>query len=60
MLDFTNAAEEVVEAFEPYYEATTLADVTNPNIVYEPWPNPKTSMSPAPTIAAADQEDRGD
>ncbi len=45
MLDFTNAAEEVVEAFEPYYEATTLADVTDPNIVYEPWPNPKTSMS---------------
>ncbi|WP_445169893.1 type I restriction endonuclease subunit R [Mycolicibacterium sp. Dal123E01] len=35
VLDFTNTAEEIVEAFEPYYEATTLADVTDPNIVHE-------------------------
>ena len=35
MLDFANAAEDIVEAFEPYYEATTLADVTDPNIVHE-------------------------
>ncbi|AUM16934.1 MULTISPECIES: type I restriction endonuclease subunit R [Rhodococcus] len=34
VLDFANAAEEIVEAFEPYYEATTLADVTDPNIVH--------------------------
>lgn len=35
VLDFTNAAEEIVEAFEPYFEATTLAGVTDPNIVHE-------------------------
>ncbi|MCV7401286.1 type I restriction endonuclease subunit R [Mycobacterium fragae] len=35
VLDFANTAEDVVEAFEPYYEATTLADVTDPNIVHE-------------------------
>ena len=35
MLDFANNAEDIVEAFEPYFEATTLADVTDPNIVHE-------------------------
>jgi type I site-specific restriction-modification system R (restriction) subunit len=35
VLDFANSAEEIVEAFEAYYEATTLADVTDPNIVHE-------------------------
>lgn len=35
VLDFANAAEDIVEAFEPYYEATTLADVTDPNIVHQ-------------------------
>lgn len=35
VLDFANTAEDVVEAFEPYYEATTLADVTDPNIVHQ-------------------------
>lgn len=35
VLDFANGAEEIVEAFEPYYEATTLAEVTDPNIVHE-------------------------
>jgi type I restriction enzyme R subunit len=35
VLDFTNTAEGIVEAFEPYFEATTLADVTDPNIVHE-------------------------
>ncbi|WP_353616987.1 hypothetical protein [Mycobacterium sp. ENV421] len=34
VLDFANPAEDIVEAFEPYYEATTLADVTDPNIVH--------------------------
>jgi type I restriction enzyme R subunit len=34
VLDFANAAQDIVEAFEPYYEATTLADVTDPNIVH--------------------------
>ena len=35
VLDFANSAEEIVAAFEPYYEATTLSDVTDPNIVHE-------------------------
>lgn len=35
VLDFANTAEDIVEAFEPYYEATTLADVTDPNIVHQ-------------------------
>ena len=35
VLDFANTAEDIVDAFEPYYEATTLADVTDPNIVHE-------------------------
>ncbi len=35
VLDFANSSEEIVEAFEPYYEATTLADVTDPNIVHQ-------------------------
>ena len=35
VIDFANGAEEIVEAFAPYYTATTLADVTDPNIVHE-------------------------
>lgn len=35
VLDFANASEDIVEAFEPYYDATTLADVTDPNIVHQ-------------------------
>lgn len=35
VLDFANTAEDITEAFEPYYEATTLSDVTDPNIVHE-------------------------
>ena len=35
VLDFANSAEDIIEAFEPYYEATTLADVTDPNIVHQ-------------------------
>ena len=35
ILDFANTAEDIVAAFEPYYEATTLADVTDPNIVHQ-------------------------
>lgn len=34
VLDFANTAEEITEAFEPYYEVTTLSDVTDPNIVH--------------------------
>ena len=35
VIDFSNSAEDIVAAFAPYYETTTLADVTNPNIVHE-------------------------
>lgn len=35
MLDFANDASDMVEAFSPYYEVTTLADVTDPNIVHD-------------------------
>ena len=35
VIDFANGAEEIVEAFAPYCTATTLADVTDPNIVHE-------------------------
>lgn len=35
VLDFTNTAEDILDAFEPYFEATTLADVTDPNIVHQ-------------------------
>jgi len=35
VIDFANSADEIVEAFEPYYQATTLGDVTDPNIVHE-------------------------
>lgn len=34
VLDFTNAVADIVDAFSPYYEVTTLADVTDPNIVH--------------------------
>lgn len=34
VIDFTNTAVDVVEAFEPYFQATTLADETDPNIVH--------------------------
>ncbi|WP_020171105.1 type I restriction endonuclease subunit R [Gordonia polyisoprenivorans] len=35
VLDFANAVDDIVEAFSPYYEVTTLADVTDPNIVHD-------------------------
>lgn len=35
VLDFTNDAADIVDAFEPYYQATTLADVSDPNIVHD-------------------------
>ena len=35
VLDFTNEVDDIVDAFAPYYEATTLADVTDPNIVHD-------------------------
>ena len=35
ILDFTNDVADIVDAFSPYYEVTTLADVTDPNIVHD-------------------------
>jgi len=35
ILDFYNKAEDIKEAFEPYYNTTEIEDVTDPNIVYD-------------------------
>ncbi len=35
VLDFQNTTEEIREAFRPYYEATELEEVTDPNQMYE-------------------------
>ncbi len=35
IIDFINKAEDIKEAFEPYYKTTELEDVTDPNIIYE-------------------------
>lgn len=34
VLDFANTAEEMKEAFQPFYEATVLEEETDPNLVY--------------------------
>lgn len=35
VLDFANQAEEIVEAFKTFYRAAQVADVQDPNIVYD-------------------------
>jgi type I restriction enzyme, R subunit len=35
ILDFANEEEEILTAFKPFYEATTLSDVTDPNKLYD-------------------------
>lgn len=35
VLDFQNSTEDIWEAFRPYFEATELEDVSDPNQVYE-------------------------
>lgn len=35
VLDFQNTMDDIQEAFKPYFEATELSDVTDPNQVYE-------------------------
>lgn len=35
VLDFQNSTEEIREAFLPYFEATELEEVTDPNQIYE-------------------------
>ena len=34
VLDFANTAEEMKEAFQPFYETTVLEEETDPNLVY--------------------------
>ncbi len=33
--DFTNEADAIRDAFEPYYETTLLSEATDPNLLYE-------------------------
>src|SRR5207247_3518496 len=35
VLDFTNEADEIRKAFEPYFETTLLSEATDPNLLYE-------------------------
>ena len=35
VLDFYNEAEDIKEAFEPYYKSTELESITDPNMIYE-------------------------
>ena len=35
VLDFTNEADDIKAAFEPYYETTLLSEATDPNLLYE-------------------------
>ena len=35
VLDFVNSAEDIKEAFEPYYEETVLEEETDPNVIYD-------------------------
>ena len=35
VIDFANEADQIKEAFEPYYETTLLSEATDPNLLYE-------------------------
>ena len=35
VLDFADEAEEIQQAFEPYYDRTLLAEGTDPNLLYD-------------------------
>ncbi|WP_434579215.1 type I restriction endonuclease subunit R [Thermoanaerobacterium thermosaccharolyticum] len=35
ILDFVNKAEDIQNAFKPYYESATVEDVTDPNLLYD-------------------------
>lgn len=35
VLDFTNEEQEIIDAFQPYYQQTILATTTNPNRLYD-------------------------
>src|SRR5690606_24497424 len=35
VLDFVNDPDEMKESFQPYYESTSLSEITDPNILYD-------------------------
>lgn len=35
VLDFVNEAEDIQEAFQPYYTSTVLSEATDPNLLYD-------------------------
>jgi type I restriction enzyme R subunit len=35
VLDFFNDSEEILEAFQPYYQTAVLTDVSDPNLIYD-------------------------
>jgi type I restriction enzyme R subunit len=35
VLDFSNEADEIQKAFQPYYEKTLLSEATDPNLLYD-------------------------
>ena len=35
VLDFVNSAEDIQESFKPYYQATIVEEVTEPNLLYD-------------------------
>ncbi|MCX6020308.1 MAG: DEAD/DEAH box helicase family protein [Chloroflexi bacterium] len=35
VLDFVNDTDDILKAFQPYYEATLLSETTDPNILYD-------------------------
>ncbi|MDX8396909.1 MAG: DEAD/DEAH box helicase family protein [Mariprofundaceae bacterium] len=35
ILDFFNEPEEILESFQPYYQTAELADVSDPNLIFE-------------------------
>ncbi|KZN56339.1 type III restriction enzyme, res subunit [Pseudoalteromonas luteoviolacea CPMOR-2] len=35
VLDFFNEPQDILDAFQPYYQTAELADVTNPDVVFE-------------------------
>jgi len=35
ILDFVNKADDIRKAFEPYYDATEIAETTDPNLLYD-------------------------
>src|SRR5450759_4922272 len=52
VLDFANEADEIKDAFEPYYETTLLSESTDPNLLYEV----QTRLAAFPVYTQADVE----